>query len=60
MGLDALPWAVVALIPTDVAYASLAKMRRIVIFAIAAALGAWCLSSFDPVAGPPPEAPEPF
>ncbi len=35
VGLSELPWAVVAMIPTDVAYASLAQMQRIVIASIA-------------------------
>lgn len=46
VGLEGLPWAAVALIPSDVAYASLAQMRRIVIFAIALTLLAALLAAF--------------
>ena len=38
VGLRSAPWTVIASIPTDVAYASLEEMRRIVLWTIAAAL----------------------
>lgn len=46
VGVPSLPWSVVASIPVDVAYASLGKMRRIVLSTIAITLLAALLAAF--------------